>query len=833
MPIERFREKSKQSTGLYHVYCLLLFSLVQFGISLRTISNNEKNRMSTQRRSYSIYGSIKWKGLALVSVLAGLFIHEARAQKPRSITDTTFSIREVVIVEQRKPVEVAKIVVPLKYTPVSISSTNSRVFQQQSIDNVNDALRNVTGIKPVVTYGGFQTFYMRGFGSPVMMVDGQRDERMNYSSSAPVADLTCVESIELLKGPSSVLYGHSAVGGILNIVRKNPTEENHADALISYGSWNSKRATFGASGKLAKGVSYRTDIGISNRDGWRENHDERMSSYFAFGFDLSNRDRLELRLGYVNDLYGTEAGIPTIGYDVHNIDGTLILKKNTVPSFISRKQRFNDPADFLKNKDYNATLRYKHRFSENLTLSNTFSAFKNDINYFSTESLSFLTSQKPIYSTFYEKNGVRTYVSLDTIQRDSPLRFSHMTQTLQNQLEVAWTLKTGNVSHSILGGWSSMILDRTSYTGYNNGVDVYGPGYLSKINTISPVLNQGALLSKFSKANPRKDYTNGLYVQDLIGITSQLKGMLAARLDFFKFETAGSVSTINGKREYLHSNLKWEKSSNISFTYRAGLVYLPVESLSLYTSYASFFKPYRDVLNSTYIYVNKDGKVFTPKAGEEIFKPENGYQAEVGLRYDFDKYVRVNASAFYIHKENIRENVATVTETVNGAPIKKKVMAQVGVVNSKGFDAEIQLTPIKQLAINAGYTFTEAEYGDFKSNPYINGDSRKGNQQVYSPKHLAFANVNYQFDSGILKSLTIGAGVNVSSKSYTNATNSIYLPSYVVVNTFASYRINEGLKVSVAAKNVFDKTYYEWALNNSQFIPSEGSNFLVSLSYFF
>ena len=376
-----------------------------------------------------------------------------------------------------------------------------------------------------------------------------------------------------------------------------------------------------------------------------------------------------------------------------------------------------------------------------------------------------------------------------------------------------------------------MYLDRTSYTGYNNGVDVYGDGYLAKIATVNPILNQGALLSKFSNASPRKDFTNGFYVQDLIGITAKLKAMAAARLDIFKFESAGSTTTIDGKRDYLRSNLKWNKSRNVSFTYRAGLVYLPIESLSLYTSYASFFKPYRDLFNPTYIYVNKDGKVFTLTDGEEIFKPESGHQVELGLRYEVDKYIRVNASAFYIHKENIRENVATVNEEVDGKIVKKRVMAQVGTVNSKGFDAEVQLTPIKQLAVNAGYTFTIAEYGDFKSNPYITGDSRKGNLQVYTPKHLAFANASYQFDSGILKSLIIGAGVTSSSKSYTNATNTIYLPSYVVANAFASYKLNGGLKINVAAKNLFDKTYYEWALSNSQFVPSEGTSFMVSLSY--
>lgn len=789
------------------------------------------NKFKQTQKGCSINGRFTGIILPLVFLLlAG--IQPCKSQQ-KSITDSTYTINEVVVTERSKPVEVAKISVPLKYTPINISSVSVKGLEIQGVDNVNDALRNATGIKPVVTYGGFQTFYMRGFGSPVMMVDGQRDERMNYSSSAPLPDLTSIESLELLKGPASVLYGHSAVGGILNIVRKAPMQESHANAQISYGTWNSKRATLGANGKIAQGISFRADVGTGSRDGWRNNGDERFSSYLAFGFDISPKDKLELRLGYVDDFYGTEAGIPTVGFDVLNAKGDLVLKKNSVPSFISRAQRYNDPADFLKNKDYNGTLKYCHRFNDNLKLVESFSYFNNDINYFSTETLKYLTSASPVYNTYYEDNGKRTYICLDTLQRTSPLRFSHMTQTLQNQLELEWKVLTGSVDHSILAGWSVMSLDRTSYTGYNNGVDVYGPGYLAKVATVNPVLNQGAVLTKFSKANPRKDLTNGIYFQDVIGISSKLKLMLGGRFDFFKFETAGSVATIDGKRSYTHNTLDWDKSKSVSFTYRAGAVYLPVENLSLYGSFATFFKPYRDVYNSTYIYIDKNGNEFTPNKGEEIFKPETGYQAEFGVRYELPRILRVNASAFYIHKENIRENLGNVTVQEEGKDVTKKVMAQVGVVNSKGFDAEVVLTPVQNLMVSGGYTFTVAEYGDFRSNPYVDGDTRKGNQQVYTPKHLSFANLSYIFNMEGQRNVVVGMGVTASSKSYTNATNSIYLPSYAVVNAFASYTFVRGIKIGVAARNIFDRTYYEWALGNSQFIPSEEINFQVSLSYSF
>lgn len=388
--------------------------------------------------------SIKGKKTALF-LLCFLIITSNLFTQQRSITDTIIPLKGVDVTIQKKECEVLKIKLPIKYLPISVSSTSQKEFEKLGIDNANDALKNMTGVKPVMTYGGFQTFYMRGFGSPVLMLDGQRDERMNYSSSAPIPDLTSIESIEMIKGPASVLYGHSAVGGILNIVRKSPNEVPNYNASASYGSWNSKRVTFGAGGAIAKNLSLRTDIGISDRDGWRNNNDKRFSAYAALLFKTTDKSNLELRTGFVNDFYGTEAGIPTVNYDVYRNDGSLAVAKNSVPSFISREQRFNDPSDFLKNKNYNVSLKYNHYFSEKFSINNTYSYTFDDINYFSTEKLTYLTSSDAIYDTYYEIDGSKKYICLDTLQRTYPLKFSHITSTMQNHLEATWKIETGKI----------------------------------------------------------------------------------------------------------------------------------------------------------------------------------------------------------------------------------------------------------------------------------------------------------------------------------------------------------------------------------------------------
>ena len=147
------------------------------------------------------------------------------------------------------------------------------------------------------SYGAFQQLQVRGFDHAVILVDGIRDERSAIQNSYPVSDLSAVESIELLKGPAAVLYGHSTVGGVLNIVRRHPTATRTLHAKMSYGSFDSKSATMGLGGRLLGPFNYYGSINYSTQEGWRDNGNTRFSGYLALGADLTGRDRLDIRGG--------------------------------------------------------------------------------------------------------------------------------------------------------------------------------------------------------------------------------------------------------------------------------------------------------------------------------------------------------------------------------------------------------------------------------------------------------------------------------------------------------------------------------------------------------
>lgn len=477
-------------------------------------------------------------------------------------------------------------------------------FNPEFATNIAKACKYPFGINPTVNYGGFQTFNMRGYRGPLIMVDGARDERMNFSNSAPVTSLAVVERIEYLKGPASVLYGHSAVGGIINIVHKQPTSEFTANMYATYGSWDTKSIVAGNGGKLTEKTNYRFDIGLYDNTGWRENSTNYFNGYFALDYQLNEKNKLEFRFGGNDDFYGTETGLPVVRNDIYNSNGSLTYKQGDLPSNFNRKERYNDPSDFLIHENLNASVKYKHDFSHKSSIQFHVSYAHDIIDYFSTEALSYLTDTSEIYNHYYlDSDNNRMYICLDTLQRTYPFRFSHHTNTYQNYLDYSTAFNTGNIQHKLLAGYYFMFVDRTTYTSYNLGEDVTGDGLFAKVAVVDPITNQGDLQTKFSGARNYDEVINSLYLQDLLDISDKFKALLAARLDYYHMTyQTGTVESGFKQIDLSDKNTL----TDLALTYRAGLVYQPISSLSLYTSFSNFFQPNRRV----YIYIDKDGKEF-------------------------------------------------------------------------------------------------------------------------------------------------------------------------------------------------------------------------------
>lgn len=774
-----------------------------------------------------------------LSVIAG-----ASYAQQKNMTDTIHSIKEVVIEANiQKKAEMLKLGLPLNHMPISISTVSAKDLDMRGITNLEDAIKFLPGARMQTTYGAFQTFSVRGFSNAVIMVDGVRDERTVINSN-PFPDLTSIESLELLKGPASVLYGHSVVGGVLNIVRKSPAPQQEVNAKISYGSWQNKQANMDFGGSLVGKLNYRANINYADQEGWRDNGNKRLSAYLALGYQLDKTSNLTLRAGANRDFYGTEIGLaPNMSNKVYNQDGTVYLEKGEMQPNLNRKARYNNESDFFYNKNFNVSLKYDKMFANGMKFENYFSYNKDDIDYFGTEELSYLESDLPIYKHYYMDGDKKKYICLDTVALTFPLRFSHLTDMLVNQSELSGKFYTGNLKHNYLGGYTFTQIFRNSFSGYklapetdplNSSYNVYGPGLYSHVAVNNPH-SMGYMESNFGLVAITKYYSHGVYLQDLIEISDKWKLMLAGRYDFYKYMSESNVPTYDGKRKYHKSDqTSYNQNNTSAFSYRVGAVYLPHKDVSIYGSMASFFTPYRNFYSANTIYVNADGNRFYPEAGKEIFKPQDGYQGELGARYSYKTWLQATASVYYIRRNNETKTLATKYKDPEDNDKEKTVTGQVGTSDSKGFELEVSLFPVSGFTTTLGYGYIDAKVRKIAENKFtsLNNDLNvnKGKQLATIPKNTFFAAGSYYIQNGLFKDLGFNFTVSYMDKVYRSLDNTTYFPSYWITDLGASYKLKNNIRLGVNVNNVFNETYYNQALGN-QMVPSAPCNFLASVSY--
>ena len=136
---------------------------------------------------------------------------------------------------------IGRTAVPLRDQPITVNTVTAERLQSQGINDLVTALQLVNNVNAYQQYGVYEYYQFRGFADVVQMVDGIRNEGNRVRSQ-----LSNVESIEVLKGPASVLYGSDALGATMNIVLKKPSAQPAYDVSTSAGSWNTYRGSFGA-----------------------------------------------------------------------------------------------------------------------------------------------------------------------------------------------------------------------------------------------------------------------------------------------------------------------------------------------------------------------------------------------------------------------------------------------------------------------------------------------------------------------------------------------------------------------------------------------------------
>ncbi|WP_138502473.1 TonB-dependent siderophore receptor [Nostoc sp. PA-18-2419] len=644
---------------------------------------------------------------------------------------------------------------PIRDIPASIQVIPRQVLKDQQITQVREAVSNVSGI--TAGPGGSQTtfgesFILRGFADSSdssTFVDGFN--RNNILSRS--LDLANIEQLEVLKGPASVLYGLGDPGGIINIVTKQPLATPYYAVEGTIGNFDFYRPTLDLSGPLNidKTIRYRLNMAYENSGSFVD-FVKTKQAFIApvISFDLGKNTTLVLEGEYLNTSKVEYIGIPALGSLLPNPLGR-------VP-----RSRFVDDPDLKLERDFiGLGYRLQHKFSDNWSIRNAFRAELEDYD-----------------EAFAYNLGLR--VDNRTIDRNA--RFDQAKSRNYNvQTDVIGKIQTGIVKQDLLFG---LELSRTDFTR-----KIFNPTpNLPPIDFFNPNYDRPAIQFD-TKAYDEKSPQNfiGVYTQDLISIGDKLKVLLGGRFDFVESSYEETVNAISRDQQ------------DTAFSPRIGIVYQPIQPVSLYASYSRSFQP---------------SPAFSRNADDTTFEPTKGESFEVGVKSDFfDGKLSATLAAYQITKQNIIVN----------DPANPGFSLQVGEQRSRGIELDVAGEILPGWKIIANYAYIDPEITEDTNPEY------KGNEPSNVARNSASLWTTYELQTGGWKGLGFGGGVTFVGDRQGDLENTFTLPSYVRTDAALYYR-RDNWRVGLNIKNLFDVYYFESADSLDSVYPAAPFTVLGTVS---
>ena len=641
---------------------------------------------------------------------------------------------------------------PLRDIPQTINVVPQQVIKDQRALTIGEALRNV-GVVGGGTFAQSDRLILRGSGTTNILTDGLRNYFVGYRDLINIGN---VERIEVLRGPASVLYGQGSLSGTINLVTKQPLIDPFYAATFSVGSYDTYQGTLDLSGPLTtdKSVLYRLNGSYLNSDGFVDFYSQQRSQIAgALAWNIGRNTKLTFNTSYADfSRSATYQGIPALGTLFSNPLGKL-----------PRTRFLGEPGkEDQDTSDTRLSYKLEHRFNENWSLENAFQAiftkYSNDLKTFP---LGLLADNRTLRrDAFTNPGGLNYYIyDLDT--------------------HVTGRFKTGSIEHQVVFGteyaWNQLygVQNRYNFT----SIDIFNPVYG---NT-----TLGKLIS--SNGSGLKVDNLGVYAQDLIALSENLKIVLGGRYDW--------TSQTNYTAFDLFGSPSLNSSASEAFSPRLGIVYQPIKPLSLYASYSRSFTP------QTSRTVNN-----------ELFKPDRGTQYEVGVKADLlgDK-LSANLALFQLTESNVP------TVDLNNPDYS----IPVGEVNTQGVELFVTGEILPGWNVIASYAYADPRITKDNSTP-----SPVGKAQTGVPLNQASLWTTYTIPQGNLQGLGGGIGVFYVGDRYIDTLNTLKVPSYVRTDAALFYRRGK-FDATLNFENLFDLAYFESGTNTS---VTYGSPFTATLT---
>jgi len=690
------------------------------------------------------------------------------------------STEHVIVTDERfspESLSLSKFPQPLLDTPQSVTVVTSDLLEKRGTTNLNDALRNMPDISLGAGEFSWQgnTPTIRGFlARNDMYLDGIRDFGSYYR------DTFFYQQIEELSGPSSVYFGRGSTGGVINQVSKKPFLERNIDAQVTGGTASTGRATIDYNmplEELGEGAAMRINAmahtsQVAGRD---EIAERRWGLAPSLALGLGTPTRLTLTYLHEDSDDNPDYGIPWYFGR---------------PAPVDYSNYYGYDSDYLRTQVNVLTARIEHDLAPDVTARNTLRLGQYQRQFRVSEGVL--------------APGTTSSLPLNQVQVARNIwQGSSVESNLTEQAELAGKWRTFGIEHAVVTGVELSWESSTPLFQNTTGVPT--------VSLVDPNSHQpfpGTVFARLYSETPSQSI--GAYGVDTITLDPQWELTLGVRWDQFASNfhsiTYATVPNVpQAAPSFLNPPVAAAiKSVDAMATYRAGIVYKPVENGSLYFSHGTSFNPSAESLSQ----LTSGRTLGTQNA---LLPPEKNRSFEVGTKWQFwNARLETRAALFRLEKENAR-----IPSSVPGVNILG------GSQQVNGFELSLSGAITEQWHARAGFAYLDSHV-----TATAPGGSILGASLVNTPKDAATFWTEYT----ILPEWTAGFGGQYVSKRLAQNTAASFLtaPPYFTMDASSEYRFNPDYALRLNLYNLADRHYID-QIHPFRAVPGAGRSATLTL----
>ncbi len=658
--------------------------------------------------------------------------------------------------EDRKIVSATRTDMKLLDIPMAVQVVDEAVIQQQQIIDLREVFRNVSGIQNTAAWGNGSAalgISARGFD----LADTNFRRNGLYMVNVGNHYSPVIAEVQVLKGPSSVLYGDVSPGGVINLVTKKPKNAEFTNLELTTGEEGLARPTIDINGRVNQNENllYRVVAAYEESDSYRDEVRNRYSLLApSFTWRMSAQSELTLEAYYRDDVSTEDVGIVPI-------DGTL-AEVESIP--VSRF--YGHPIAGNEYEDTSFAASFTHYLSESWHVR--------------------LTGQTQHNPRLNRGLWQSSFIDEDTISYGNSAtldKYNNHTAVV----EVLGSFETGSVSHRLLlGGDYTNATTRTAYERFPNSVGSYNnPEYDSMPNILD-------LSNDFNNYRTRERRW-GINLQNNMSLMGdRLHILMGLRInDYYR------NNQYDDPADEPAANLSSEDSPTNP---RLGVVFKPAEHMSLYASYGESFE-----VNGRHRY--NPNRFLDPTLGEQF---------EVGLKGNFfDDRLGTTVSLFSLEKQNHPSYIDVSVADEFGIPYDPDEVSIDGDVlyiskaqRARGLELDWNGKLGENLYLIGSGTLMETEILD-------DIIYEEGNQLENAPESSASLWAQYQWNDN----LYFGAGAFYQGSYYGDKENTedTKSPAHTKFDVNLGYRFDR-YHVQLNVKNLTDEQTYlnKWGYWNPQ-----------------